>query len=161
VKFTQQKDSSVTVIFDAPRYAEVRIPVRAYIRPDVVVSPGAVEFGTLRQGTESHRLIKVSYAGNPNWKIKEVVPHQPYLTTNIQELSRGAGRVEYQIAVDLKPDAPAGDLRDNLMLLTSDPNRPPIPLLVEGHVDADFALASNVVSVGMMAPGEQKQVNLV
>src|SRR5258708_6924430 len=39
-KFQQQKDSSVTVVIDQPQYAEVRIPIKAYIRPDVVLTPG-------------------------------------------------------------------------------------------------------------------------
>src|SRR5262249_19645571 len=39
-KFQHQKDSSVTVVFDQPQYAEVRIPVHAYIRSDVVLTPG-------------------------------------------------------------------------------------------------------------------------
>ena len=43
-KFTRQKDSSVIITFDAPQRAEVRIPISAYIRTDVVTDPGSVSF---------------------------------------------------------------------------------------------------------------------
>src|SRR5207249_2975864 len=33
-KFEHQKDSSITVLFDAPFTAEVRLPISAYIRSD-------------------------------------------------------------------------------------------------------------------------------
>jgi len=35
-KFTHQKDSAVTIVFDQPQYAEVRIPVKAFIRTEKV-----------------------------------------------------------------------------------------------------------------------------
>ena len=37
-RFQRQKESSVTVSFDRPRAASVAIPVKAYIRPDIVVA---------------------------------------------------------------------------------------------------------------------------
>ena len=39
-KFQHDKNSSVTVVIDRPQYAEVRIPIHAYIRTDVVLAPG-------------------------------------------------------------------------------------------------------------------------
>lgn len=161
VKFTHQKDSSVTVIFDAPQYAEVRVPVRAYIRPDVVLSPGEAEFGAVPEGDGAKRTLTLSYAGRPDWKITKVVPHQPYVNAEVRETGREGGRVTYQLLVTLKPDAPAGELRDSLTISTNDPNRPPIPVMVEGRIEPEYALASDVVSVGVLAPGQKKNVKLV
>ena len=38
-RFKRRKDSNVIVTFDQPLYAEVRIPITAYIRTDVVLTP--------------------------------------------------------------------------------------------------------------------------
>ena len=38
-KFTRRKDSNVIVVIDQPSYQEVRIPITAYIRTDVVIDP--------------------------------------------------------------------------------------------------------------------------
>src|SRR5262245_3103488 len=40
IKFEGHKPSSVTVVFDRPARAEVRIPIQAFIRRDVVLTPG-------------------------------------------------------------------------------------------------------------------------
>ncbi|MCA9065519.1 MAG: DUF1573 domain-containing protein, partial [Planctomycetaceae bacterium] len=49
-KFKHKRDVTLSVYFDAPQFAEVRIPVSAYIRTDVVFEPGRVEFGNLNFG---------------------------------------------------------------------------------------------------------------
>ena len=48
-----RKDATLTVVFDKPFPAEVRIQVRTYIRSDVVVQPGVVQFGTVIQGNSA------------------------------------------------------------------------------------------------------------
>ena len=39
-KFTRRKDSNVIITIDSPLHAEIRIPITAYIRTDVVFDPG-------------------------------------------------------------------------------------------------------------------------
>ena len=39
-KFRQRKDSNLIIKFDSPRIAELRVPITAYIRTDVVINPG-------------------------------------------------------------------------------------------------------------------------
>ena len=50
LRFSQRKDSNVIVTIDQPYFAEIRIPVTAYIRPDVVLKPGSADFGAVEQG---------------------------------------------------------------------------------------------------------------
>ena len=162
LKFTQQKDSSVIVVIDAPLRAEVRIPIRAYIRPDVVLTPGAASFGALQTGGSPEvRHIQVAYAGRNDWAIRDVIVHNPNLTVKISETGRGGGRVNYDLTIALAPDVPVGDLREQLSLVTNDANSFPIPLLVEARVEPEFTVTPEIVSFGALAPGQKKTMNVV
>lgn len=160
-KFEHQKDSAITVVFDAPQYTTVRIPVSAYIRSDVVLTPGAAQFGPISKGVEQTRKISIAYAGREDWSIREVVNKNPNLQVKLQEAGRGGGRVSYDLIVSIKPDTLVGELREQLNLITDDANSPQIPILVEARVEAEFTVNPEVVSFGVLQPGEKKTVNVV
>jgi len=160
-KFTHEKDSSVTVVFDAPQHAEVRIPIKAYIRTDVVLTPGGVEFGGVVKGSDTERKVNISYAGRENWQIRNVVCKNPHLTAAVTETSRGGGRVTYDLLVTLKSTASIGDVRELIFLVTDDAGNPYVPVMVEGKVEAEYIINPDVVTFGTLAPGEKKTVNVV
>lgn len=160
-KFTRRKDSNVIVTFDAPTYAEVRIPITAYIRTDVVFDPGSVAFGSVEHGKEATRKIKLQYAGRDEWQIKEIRSRSEFVVAKAIETARSAGRVDYDIAVTLAPNAPVGAVREQLTLITDDQNSPQVPLLVEANIEADVTVTPAVVSLGVLKPGEAKQFNVV
>lgn len=158
-KFTRRKDSSVIVTFDAPLYAEVRIPITAYIRTDVVLAPGAADFGNVEVGKEAHRTISVNYAGRDDWTISGVETRNPHIEASVVEKGRGGGRAAYELQVTLKPTAPIGSFRDQLFLLTDDLNSPKVPVLVEANVEADITVT--IASLGLLTPGKAKTINVV
>jgi Protein of unknown function (DUF1573) len=160
-KFTLQKDSSVTVVIDQPLYAEVRIPVKAYIRTDVVLTPGGAEFGAITRGADAERKIAVAYAGRDNWTIKDVVSKSPNVVAKAVETGRGSGRVNYELQVTVKGNAPAGDMRELITLVTDDAGNPNIPVLVEARIENEYTVSPELVSFGTVAPGERKTVNVV
>lgn len=157
----RQKEAKLTVLFDRPLFAEVNIPVRVYIRTDVVLTPGAAEFGSLSKGVEQERKISITYVGRPDWTIREVIAKNPHVTAKIAETGRNAGSVNYDLSVTVKGTAPLGELRDQIMLLTDDANSPQIPVLVEGRVEAEYSVTPEVVSFGNLVPGERKTMNIV
>ena len=61
--FLGQRGATLTVTIDQPFYAEVQLHVRGYIRSDVVVEPGSVQFGSIDQGTAAEQTVAVNYAG--------------------------------------------------------------------------------------------------
>ena len=160
-KFTNRKDSNVIVKFDQPFYEEVRVPVTAYIRTDVVIQPGGVDFGSIGKGLGAERRVNVAYAGRDTWAIRDIVSKNPNVSVKAQETARGGGRVSYDLIVAVKPEAPLGDLREQLILMTDDAGNPQIPLLVEGRVESEFSVNQDVVSFGLVKPGERKTVNVV
>lgn len=160
-KFTHEKNSSIIVVFDQPIYQEVTVPIKAYIRTDVVVTPGSVEFGSVPKGQSAERKISVAYAGRDNWTIKEVISKNPNIDVKLAEKGRSAGRVDYELTVSLKPDVALGELRDQIQLVTDDASNPYVPVMVEGRVETEFTVNPDVLAFGTLAPGEKKTVNVV
>lgn len=160
-RFSRHKDSNLIVTFDQPLYAEVRIPVQVYIRTDVVLTPGVVNFGAVECGAEASRKIDIAYAGRSDWTIRDVQTHSEHLEANIVQTRRDSGRVDYQLQVALKPTAPVGTIREHITLYTDDERSPQIPVLVQGRVESDVTVTPSPVLLGTLVPGETKRVNVV
>lgn len=160
-RFTRRKDSNLIVTFDSPLYAEVRIPLTAYIRTDVVLQPGSVDFGKVDQGREANETVEIAYAGRNDWKIRDVRLKNEHFTAEVAETGRGNGRVNYELRVSLKPTAPSGFLREQMTLVTDDASNPHVPVLVEARVEPDITVRPRTVSLGRLARGESKTVNVV
>jgi hypothetical protein len=160
-KFQHEKHSSVTVVIDQPLHAEVRIPIKAYIRTDVVLAPGGAEFGAVAKGTDWERTISVAYAGRRDWKIKEVVSKNPNVAASVVETRRDGSNVNYDLKVTVKGSAPLGELRDQLTLVTDDAGNPYIPVIVAARIEAEYSVYPQTVGFGTLSPGEHKSVNVV
>jgi hypothetical protein len=164
VNYQKKRDATLIVNFYEPTKrstAEVRLPLQAYIRTDVVFTPGAVNFGTVDLGSGRSQLVKIAYAGRPEWQIRDVKSTNEHITATIKETSRGNGLVNYDLLVELKPDTPAGSLRDQLTLITDDGGNPQVPLQVYGNVEADITLVTNLLDFSNLTPGDMRTKNLV
>jgi hypothetical protein len=151
-----RKDTTLTVNFDLPFESEVQIHIHAYIRRDVVVLPGVVEFGTVSQGTAMQQKVSVSYAGRDDWRIEAVEINSPYLQCQLTEVARGEGKVKYELAVGLKPNAPAGYIQDQLVLLTNDVNQRAarVPVAVEGIISQALSVRPSPLFLGVVEAGQ-------
>ncbi|MBD3673117.1 MAG: DUF1573 domain-containing protein [Planctomycetaceae bacterium] len=162
-KFMRRKDSNVVITFDAPTFAEVRIPITAYIRTDVVINPGGAKFGSVSKGENHTKTLEIAYAGRPDWVIKDVKSPREYIDAEVVEVSRdeNAGLANYKLNVTLSEDAPAGLIREELMMITDDANSPKVPVLVEAQVESDYTVTPEVVPLGTLKVGEEKSFRLV
>lgn len=163
VKFLGEKKSNVlaTFSFEGGTTATAQIPIRSFIRSDVVVQPGAADFGTVDLGAGSVKTLKVDYAGRGDWRIDDVKSSNPFVDVEVQEQSRTTGGVSYEIRVALKPNAPIGTVRDRIVLKTNDGTYSTVPVLVEAKVEPDIVVTPAQVQLGKLFPGEQKTVNVV
>jgi hypothetical protein len=161
--FTGRREATIKVVFDLPFRAEVQLHVYTYIRSDVVVQPGEARFESVAQGSSANRTLTVSYAGRPDWKILEVKTTSPYLAANAVEQRRGQGLVTYQLQVQLKPDAPAGYLRDQLVLVTNDnvSSATHVPVAVEAVIVPAAQVRPSPLSLGILRAGQSVTRNLV
>ncbi len=157
--FVGARNATITVVIDRPFYAEVQLLVRGYVRRDIIFEPGAVAFGSLQSGQEIERVLRVKYAGRSDWRITDVKGPK-YYEIRLAENERGGGRVGYDMQIRLKPDAPAGDFTDQLIVETNDQNLQRVPLVVTGRVIDHLTVSPASLSLGVLHPGEKvtKQV---
>ena len=158
-QYTGKKDSTVIVRFDAPREAEVRIPVSMYCRKDVLLTPGEVNFGAVDKGAGAGREVQIAYAGYAGWAIRGVTGEGKFLEADVTETGRTPGTANYVLTVKLSPDAPVGPIRERLELITTDAEHPKVPVLVEGVVEDDITVRD--VDLGTLAGGETKRFNVI
>lgn len=162
-RFMREKTSNAFVMLSIPGIGsqEVQIPLRVYIRTDVVLTPGILDFGVVDMGSPAERKISIAYAGRPDWTIREVRTLNPNLTGRVVETSRGNGLVNYDLVVNVRPDAPAGSIRSQMILVTDDANSPQVPVQVDGSVESDIVVTPPLLALGSLTPGQTKSANVV
>jgi len=159
--FLGQHGAHLTVTIDRPYYAEVQLEVKGYIRTDVVVDPGQVNFGSVDEGAGAERKFTVDFAGRQDWQILDVKPGSPALNASIKETRRDAGRVSYEVSVRLADSTPTGYLHDQLTLVTNDRRSPELAVIVEGRVTPELSVSPSTLMLGIMQPGQTVTKQLV
>ena len=159
---------SPTISVDVTFFAEggayskvVDIPITVYIRPDIVMTPPAAEFGNLDAGVGGERHVNIAYAGNEAWQIREVRSNSRFVQAEVKQLNRGGGRVDYDLVIRVARDAPEGDIREQLVLVTNDANSPSVPYIVRAAVTPEFQVLPAMVNFGSLKPGVKKNVSVV
>lgn len=142
-------------------YAEIQFTIKGMIRRDVVIDPLTVDFGNIIYGTELQRLVTVKYAGNPNWSVQSVSSSNPAIDAKFEEVrrDRNTGRVDYQIQLTVKSDAPLGNINDHLMVTTSDTNNQNIRVPLNGYVKQ--AIQAAPVQLGVLTLGQPLEKSIV
>lgn len=160
-QFKQRKDSNVVVVFDSPQYYELRIPVTAYIRTDVVFDPGMIRFGNVDQGSPASSTVSIAYAGRNDWDIVDIKIENPNITATLHPGTRAAGRADYSLEVKLNDAAKAGRMRDVITLVTNDQSNPYVPLMIEGTIVPDLTVSQDVYYVQPLSAGQTAQIRVV
>jgi hypothetical protein len=154
-KFQGYKASGLVLVLDKPSFVEIDLGLTSFIRGDVMLSPGAMDFGIVPRGSKPVMDLTLNYfGGTPNWGITEVKTISPNLTATAKEISRSGGAVRYQLSATLEPSAPAGYFKDEITLLTNDGSIATIPVSVSANVQAAVSVAPGVVNLGHVKPGQ-------
>src|SRR5205823_1770163 len=128
------------------------LTVSAVARGDVVFNPTELDFGTAQQGAKTVKTVDVEYGGNMvNWAVTEIVKNAtaPF-DLKVEELPRLVGaapRKGYRLVATMKPDAPAGSFKQELVLKTNDPTTPVLTINVAGNVQAGLAVSPSPVLI--------------
>jgi hypothetical protein len=150
--FQGQRGATITVVFSQPSWAEVQLRVDGYIRTDIVTEPGEVNFGDVPAGETLTKTIKIKYAGNPQWQIREIQSSNPHIVAVPQETRRENGRVDYDVTVTVTGDQPPGYLQSELMLVTTN-RETSVPIRVQGYLRPGIE-APSIVDFGTFSTGE-------
>jgi hypothetical protein len=128
--------------------AEIRLVVSATILGEVVLHPGSIDFGTVERGRSHQRTLKIERVANPNWTVERMITACRSIDAELVESEGAIGRGQFTLTATLKPDAPAGVLRDEIRLLTNDPQTRSIPIPVTAQVRGELSISPNVLSLG-------------
>ena len=145
--FSGSRGATLTVTIDRPQYAEVQLSVAGFIRSDVMVQPGSVQFGSVGEGTAAEKQVSITFPGGGG-RITGVRSNNPLLTATVEPAGYGG----YQLKVRLAESAPAGYIREHVLLTTGGTA---IPVLVEGRVTAALSISPNWLLLGTVEPGRQ------
>lgn len=139
--------------------ATATVVAEGYIRTDVVLQPGSVNFGSVDPQKETEQRLIVNYAGRNDWRLLTAKCSGPHVTAEIVERSRAGGAVSYELIVKLLPTAPIGTLRDQLILVTDDANNPQIPVQVDARIEPDIVVTN--ADFGKLIVGKPKKISVV
>jgi hypothetical protein len=154
-RFSGPKTISIHVTVGPEFTSTAELKISANSRADVVFNPGQVNFGVVPRGQASTKQdVDIEYAGTLDWKITELVTNNVPVEATFKEWYRRSGQVGFKISVALKPDAPAGTLKEELYLKTNDPNCPLLPLLVEATVQAPLSVKPDTAKMGTVTLGQ-------
>jgi hypothetical protein len=172
-KFYGRKDATLTVKLDFEQQsesgvrrslpAEVQLQIYSYIRRDVVFEPGSAQFDSVPEGTSATKKIQLTYAGSSDWKIEAIQTENPNLQVQAVETHRQNGQVGYEIQVDLLAAAPAGYLREHVVLVTNDRREEArqVLLMVEGRVTPTISVSPSPLVLGILATNQTTTKRLV
>lgn len=159
--FTGQRSATITVTIDRPFRAEVLLTVHGFIRTDVVVNPGGIQFGSVNMGDTKEQSVSVTYAGREDWKITDVRSANEHLEVELNRVGAGVGQVVYSMKVRLKDTAPPGYINDQLTLITDDSHLKQVTVPVEGQVLSPLTLSPSPLFLGVLGPGQAVSKKLV
>lgn len=159
--FTGRKSATLTISIDRPHFAELQLNVRGYIRSDVVLNPGEVNFGEVPVGEPKTVDLTLDYAGRSDWKLVGLDNPLDFVDTRFEEVSRNGGRVSYKISATLTDAAAIGSLQNQLMLKTNDRNLTSVPIRVLGSVLAPIQVSPQLLVFGEIHPQKPVSQRLV
>ncbi len=145
--FTGARSATLTVTFDRPSYSEVQLHVKGYIRSDIVFNPGEASFGTVSEGAGKTIDMTIDYAGRSDWAIVGIKTVDGFIKARAEETSRSAGRVSYNLQIEMNGNAPVGPMMSELIIQTNDRNLKTVPLVITGNVEAIISVSPKIVDL--------------
>ena len=152
--FTGKKAATLTVSIDKPVFTELQLNVKGYIRSDVVLNPGEVNFGEVPVGEPKGVEVTLDYAGRNDWSLVGAESPSKFVDVQFEELSRGGGRVSYKISASLSADAPLGNLQNQLLLKTNDRNLTTVPIRFMANVQPPIQVSPHSIELGTISTDE-------
>ena len=139
---------TVTLITASGATAEAKFAVRSNILADIVLNPGSIDFSRVAKGGKPSLVLSIERGGSPEWRATRMVSTSKALDAKLAETYRSAAGVGYQLTVSLKPGAPAGLMRDEIRIITNDPDSPVVPVLVTADIQGTISAAPATLALG-------------
>lgn len=157
-KFQGFKPSGLTLVLDRPSHAEIDLNLSCFIRTDLTLEPGVVDFGIVARAANPKPSITLlmTYTGTqPNWGITRMQTRSARVAAKLQEQGRsGGGQVSYLLTARLDPSDVSGFFKDEITLYTNDPGGRPIPIAVSAAVQSAVTVSPSPLVLGSIKAGQ-------
>ncbi len=155
-KFLGHKASGLTLVLDRPYFVEVDLNLSCFIRGDILLNPGQVDFGIVQRTAQPTVSLTLSYAGaQPNWSVTRMQTQSAHVAAKLTELGRSYdGQMQYQLTATLKPTVPNGHFKDEILAFTNDPASTTLPIAVTAYVQSALTVSPSFLNLGRVKPGE-------
>ena len=134
--------------------------MQSNILADIVFNPGSADFGAVGQGQTPEQVITVERLGNPDWRFTRMIASDNLcrmVQADLVETYRSSQGVGYNLVIRLKPDAPAGYVREEIRLITNDRESPSVPVLVTAQIQGGLSASPSLLALGSVAAGGKAQ----
>lgn len=156
-----QKSATVTVTLDKPFPAEVQLQVTGFIRSDVELEPGGVQFGSIDADTPAEQELVITARTGRDWQITEIRSSSEFVEAEATETVRQVGQVSYDMKVRLLAGAPVGYLKERLVVVANDSKSTEFPIEVEGRILSRLTVSPSRLFMGAIRPGSKLRKPLV
>jgi hypothetical protein len=156
-RFQGRKDSGLVLVLDRPNYVEVTLNMTCFIRVDVMLNPGQIDFGTVRKSDKlPSAALSLTYSGaRPNWEIAEMKTRSAKVKAVAERAVRaGAGPVQWTVTATLQPSITNGYFKDEITLLTNDSPPQSIPISVVANVQSAVSVTPSIINFGPIRAGQ-------
>lgn len=153
-RFQGVKASGLTLTIDQPVQTSIDLNMNCFIRGDVLLTPGLLEFGPVKRTASPSQTLTMQYlGGNPDFRITGSQHNSPRLNVKINEQTRAGGQVTYAINANLTSESKLGFYKDQITLKTNDPASPEIPIFVTAQIQGMLSATPSVMNLGSVAKG--------
>jgi hypothetical protein len=156
-KFLGYKPSGLTLVFERPDFVRADLNLSCFIRGDIVMNPGQIDFGIVRRTDKlPSASLTLTYAGGrSDWEISKMKTQSAKLKAELRELNRTAdGQINFSLSATLQPGVPNGHFKDEITLVTNDPQSPTIPISVAASVQSAVSVTPSIINFGGVRPGQ-------
>ena len=156
-RFQGQKASGLTLSIDRPVVTEIDLNMNCFIRTDITLAPGLIDFGVVRPSAKpSTAALTLNYAGGrPGWEIADMKTQTAKVKAVAKELGRTAdGRIQWHVRATLEPGLSTGYFKDEITLITNDSPPQTIPISVVANVQSAVSVTPSIINFGSLKPGQ-------
>jgi hypothetical protein len=156
-KFQGYKASGLTLIVDRPVFEEIDLNMTCFIRGDITLYPGQIDFGTVRPvGKLPSVALTLTYAGGRSgWEITDMKTQSAQVKAVARELDRSAdGQVRWSVTATLQPGLTSGFFKDEITVITNDSPKQTIPVTVVANVQGALSVTPSIINFGQVRPGQ-------
>jgi len=122
------------LVIHTTHYAQktIRIIVTADVYGNIDLDSDSFFLGLVKKGDEKKCAVTISTVHKDPLKIEKIDNPLPHLSVDIKPKVEGK---EYILTAALKPDAPAGNIKGEVVIHTNDPDQPVLKLPVYAYVE--------------------------